>query len=104
MRPIKLAPRLPGAALVASALALSCLATPTAASAAPAPAPAPVQPTREESRLDGRVPQEILRRSGFGGAAGELAGALARARTPERAERAAADAGHRLWRRAVARA
>ncbi|MER5781549.1 pyroglutamyl peptidase, partial [Streptomyces mobaraensis] len=95
MRPTTLASRLPGAALVASALVLAPL-TGLAAPATAAPASVPPAQTREEGRLDGRVPQEILRRSGFDGTAGAFAGALARARTPGQAERAAADAGHRL--------
>lgn len=103
MRPTTLASRLPGAVLVASALVLAPLAG-LAAPAAAAPASVPPAQTQEEGRLDGRAPQEILRRSGFDGAAGAFAGALARARTPGQAERAAADAGHRLWRKAVARA
>ncbi|WP_171161819.1 pyroglutamyl peptidase [Streptomyces sp. I05A-00742] len=99
MRLTKLAPRLSGAVLTVSALVLAPLAGPAAA------APdGPVALTREEGRLGDRVPQEILRRGGFGGAGGEFAGALARTRTPGQAERVASEAGRRLWRQAVARA
>jgi pyrrolidone-carboxylate peptidase len=79
---------------------LTGLATPTAASAAEA-APSP---TVEERRLDGAVPQEILRRSGFDTVAPRLSRALDAARSYGEARRAVAHEGARLWRRALDRA
>ncbi|MFI2757648.1 pyroglutamyl peptidase [Streptomyces echinatus] len=69
----------------------------TTASAAPSP-------TAEERRLDGAVPQEILRRSGFDDAAPEFGRALERARSYAEARRVVAREGSALWRRAVDRA
>ncbi|MCF3106079.1 pyroglutamyl peptidase [Streptomyces roseoverticillatus] len=92
--------RLGGAALAAALLAAGA-SVPTAAAAAPAPRPAL---TVEEQRLDGPVPQEILRRGGFADAAPGFAAALGRTRTLPQAQRLATDEGQRLWRRAVDRA
>ncbi|WP_188278334.1 pyroglutamyl peptidase [Streptomyces sp. CBMA152] len=61
-------------------------------------------PTVEEQRLDGAVPQEILRRSGFDDAAPEFTRALADVRSYRQADRLVAREGARLWRRAVDRA
>ncbi|MFD7702977.1 pyroglutamyl peptidase [Streptomyces caelestis] len=61
-------------------------------------------PTVEERRLDGAVPQEILRRSGFADAAPDFARALERAHSYAQARRAVAREGTRLWHRAVDRA
>ncbi|MFI0979191.1 pyroglutamyl peptidase [Streptomyces sp. NPDC021093] len=61
-------------------------------------------PTVEEQRLDGDVPREILRRSGFDAVAPEFARALRRAGSYRAAERAVAEDGAKLWRRAVDRA
>jgi pyrrolidone-carboxylate peptidase len=80
---------------------LTGLTAPTAASAAGTAAPSP---TVEERRLDGSVPQEILRRSGFAAAAPDLARSLDRARSYAQARRAVVREGTRLWRRAVDRA
>ncbi|MFJ3302080.1 pyroglutamyl peptidase [Streptomyces sp. NPDC086549] len=71
----------------------------TTASAGTAPAP-----TVEELRLDGAVPQEILRRSGFDTVAPEFARALGSAHSYAQARRAVAHDGSALWRRAVDRA
>lgn len=79
---------------------LAGLAAPTTtASAAPAPAP-----TVEEQRLDGAVPREILRRSGFDTVAPDFARALDRARSYAQARRVVERQGSALWRRAVDRA
>ncbi|GHH93829.1 pyroglutamyl peptidase [Streptomyces capillispiralis] len=78
---------------------LTGLATPTTATAAE-----PTTPTVEERRLDGAVPQEILRRSGFDSVAPDFARALDRARSYAQARRAVAREGARLWRGAVDRA
>ncbi|UXY27345.1 pyroglutamyl peptidase [Streptomyces sp. HUAS TT20] len=76
------------------------LAAPTAtASAGTAPAP-----TVEEQRLDRAVPREILRRSGFGTVAPELAHALGSAHSYAQARRLVVREGSALWRRAVERA
>ncbi len=72
----------------------------TAPAAAPAPPPAP---TVEERRLDGEVPREILRRSGFAGIAPAFARGLARADSYREARRVVAREGSALWRRAVDR-
>ncbi|MET8950824.1 pyroglutamyl peptidase [Streptomyces sp. NPDC004533] len=74
--------------------------------AAPSTATADTAPTAtvEEQRLDGAVPQEILRRSGFDSAAPGLARALAQAHSYAQAERAVLRRGSLLWRRAVDRA
>ncbi|MBH1933343.1 pyroglutamyl peptidase [Streptomyces sp. AV19] len=85
------------AALLAALLTVPALADPARAAAE-----APL--TREESRLESAVPQEILRRGGFDGEGAGFAAALARARTPRQAERLTADTGRRLWRHAVDRA
>ncbi|MGW7412975.1 pyroglutamyl peptidase [Streptomyces sp. NPDC054863] len=97
-------------ALTLSALActtvLATLAVQTpahAGSALAAAAPASA-PTVEEQRLAGDVPQEILRRSGFDAVAPEFARALRRAGSYRAAERAVAEDGAKLWRRAVDRA
>ncbi|GHF43228.1 pyroglutamyl peptidase [Streptomyces morookaense] len=86
------------ALLACAPLALSALSVPAAAAQR-----APVPPTVEEQRLDGPVPQEILRRSGFDDVAPAFARALARTRTAAQADRLAAADGRRLWRRAVDR-
>lgn len=79
---------------------LTCLAAPTTATAAET-APSP---TVEERRLDGAVPQEILRRSGFAYVAPEFARTLDRAHSYAQARRAVVREGTELWRRAVGRA
>lgn len=87
------------------ALGVALLAvTPTHAAPAPALPPAPLPPTAEEQRLPGKVPQEILRSSGFDDVAPGFSRALERARGLSDAERLATDDGRRLWRRAVDRA
>ncbi|MGW7666562.1 pyroglutamyl peptidase [Streptomyces sp. NPDC054775] len=78
---------------------LAGLAVPQTATAGPAPTT-----TVEEQRLDGAVPQEILRRSGFASVAPEFARALARSRSYAQAERVVTRQGSRLWQRAVDRA
>ncbi|MGW1198297.1 pyroglutamyl peptidase [Streptomyces sp. NPDC002536] len=78
--------------------ALSTLSVPAAAAQR-----TPVPPTVEEQRLDGPVPQEILRRSGFDDVAPSFARALARTRSTAQAERLAVTDGRRLWRRATDR-
>ncbi|MDF3297360.1 pyroglutamyl peptidase [Streptomyces tropicalis] len=78
---------------------LAGLTTPAAAATA-GPAPAP---TAEELRLDGAVPQEILRRSGFDTVAAGFTGELARVRSYAQARRVVAADGSGLWRRAVDR-
>jgi pyrrolidone-carboxylate peptidase len=60
--------------------------------------------TVEEQRLDGAVPQEILRRSGFDSVTAEFMRTLAKAHSYAQAERVVVREGHRLWRRAVDRA
>ncbi|MEU8545642.1 pyroglutamyl peptidase [Streptomyces roseoverticillatus] len=92
--------RLGGTTLVAVLLAAGA-SVPTAAAAAPAPRPSL---TAEEQRLDGPVPQEILRRGGFADAAPGFAAALGRTRTLPQAQRLATAEGQWLWRRAVDRA
>ncbi len=72
----------------------------TAAAAPPATTPAP---TVEERRLDGEVPQEILRRSGFAGVAPAFARGLGRADSYREARRLVTREGSALWRRAVDR-
>ncbi|MFI2423085.1 pyroglutamyl peptidase [Streptomyces sp. NPDC018955] len=72
---------------------------PTATAAGTAAAP-----TVEERRLDGAVPQEILRRSGFADVAPDFVHALDHAHSYAQARRAVAREGTRLWRRAVDRA
>ncbi|MDN0194461.1 pyroglutamyl peptidase [Streptomyces sp. S.PNR 29] len=83
-----------GIALMAG---LAAPATATAAEAAPSP-------TVEEQRLDGAVPQEILRRSGFDTVAAEFARELGRAGSWSEARRIVVREGSALWRRAVERA
>ncbi|GGQ62522.1 pyroglutamyl peptidase [Streptomyces pilosus] len=80
---------------------LTGLTSPTTTATA---AEAPPGPTVEELRLDGAVPQEILRRSGFDTVAADFARALDRAHSYERARRTVSRAGAELWRRAVDRA
>ncbi|WP_167538298.1 pyroglutamyl peptidase [Streptomyces albofaciens] len=93
-----------GAALLTAApLALTA---PSATAASPATATArqtAAAPTVEEQRLSQRVPQEILRRSGFAGVAGTFAGGLARVDSYGAAKRYVTEAGRGLWRRAVDR-
>ncbi|MFI2911686.1 pyroglutamyl peptidase [Streptomyces sp. PDY-4] len=80
---------------------LTGLAAPTTTATAADTATAP---TVEELRLDGAVPREILRRSGFDDAAPEFALALDRAHSWSQARRAVVREGTGLWRRAVDRA
>ncbi|MFF4216457.1 pyroglutamyl peptidase [Streptomyces nondiastaticus] len=91
--------RLGGTVLAAALLAAG--ATVPATAAAPAPRPSL---TVEEQRLDGPVPQEILRRGGFAGTAPGFAAALGGTRTLPQAQRLATAEGRRLWQRAVDRA
>ncbi|CQR64264.1 hypothetical protein [Streptomyces leeuwenhoekii] len=79
------------------------LTAPVPASAASPGAAAP-SPTVEERRLDRAVPQEILRRSGFGRPAAAFARSLDRARSYAEARRTVLREGSALWRRAVDRA
>ncbi|MGW4561349.1 pyroglutamyl peptidase [Streptomyces sp. NPDC004561] len=83
---------------------LAGLSAPGATPTAGAAAPAVPSPTVEEQRLDGAVPQEILRRSGFDAAAAEFGRDLARAGSYARARRVVVREGSALWRRAVERA
>ncbi|MFJ4875489.1 pyroglutamyl peptidase [Streptomyces sp. NPDC088745] len=106
------------ALLTASVLALSACAGSSGTAAPPvtvaspavasAPATAPVltadSPTAEERRLDGKVPQELLRRSGFHAVAPDFARELGGSEGYESAERAVVRHGTALWRRAVDRA
>ncbi|MGC9497172.1 pyroglutamyl peptidase [Streptomyces sp. WG7] len=84
-------------------LAVPATATAAHPAAAPAPGTAPA-PTVEERRLDGDVPQEILRRSGFDAVAPGFARGLGRADSYREARRVVAREGSALWRRAVDRA
>ncbi|MFD0314782.1 pyroglutamyl peptidase [Streptomyces flavalbus] len=86
------------------ALGLALLATLSAPTSAPAVAAPAAAPTVEEQRLDGPVPREILRRSGFDAVAPRLAGALDSARSYAQARRTVVHQGSALWRRAVGRA
>ncbi|MDH6627147.1 pyrrolidone-carboxylate peptidase [Streptomyces sp. LBL] len=61
-------------------------------------------PTVEERRLDGAVPQEILRRSGFDALTAEFARELGSAGSYAEARRLVLREGSALWRRAVERA
>jgi pyrrolidone-carboxylate peptidase len=61
-------------------------------------------PTTEEQRLDGAVPQDILRRSGFDTVAPRFARKLAAAASYAEARALIAREGSGLWRRAVDRA
>lgn len=92
------------------------LLAPGAATAAPLPEPGTATgaattraasapgPTAEERRLDGAVPREILRRSGFDGVAPRFERALRAARSYGEARGVAVREGARLWRLAVDRA
>lgn len=79
------------------------LVAPATATAAPPAAVTAPAPTVEERRLDGEVPQEILRRSGFAGVAPAFARGLGRADSYREARRLVAREGSALWRRAVDR-
>ncbi|MEU0332961.1 pyroglutamyl peptidase [Streptomyces sp. NPDC006193] len=80
---------------------LTGVSVPTAAASA---APAAGSPTVEERRLDGAVPQEILRRSGFDAVASGFRRDLGRAQSCAQARRIVGREGSALWRRAVERA
>ncbi|WP_279329368.1 pyroglutamyl peptidase [Streptomyces sp. OS603R] len=83
---------------------LTALSSPaTATAAGPADPGSAAPPTVEELRLDGAVPQEILRRSGFDSVAPAFARALERTRSYAEARRVVEREGSALWRRAVAR-
>ncbi|MFE6635876.1 pyroglutamyl peptidase [Streptomyces tendae] len=97
MRPIRVRIGVLGLALVAG------LAAPTAATAAPEAGGAAPAPTVEERRLDGEVPREILRRSGFAAVAPAFARGLGRADSYREARRVVEREGAALWRRAVDR-
>ncbi|MDG9690877.1 pyroglutamyl peptidase [Streptomyces sp. DH17] len=84
------------------ALVAGLVAPATATAAPPAAVTAPA-PTVEERRLDGEVPQEILRRSGFAGVAPAFARGLGRADSYREARRLVTREGSALWRRAVDR-
>ncbi|WP_206739343.1 pyroglutamyl peptidase [Streptomyces sp. L2] len=88
-------------AVLGLALLAGMTAPTTTASAAEA---APLSPTVEEQRLDGAVPQEILRRSGFDAVLPEFTRALEQARSYAQARRVVVREGTSLWRRAVDRA
>ncbi|GGZ74187.1 hypothetical protein GCM10010389_09800 [Streptomyces echinoruber] len=60
-------------------------------------------PTAEERRLDGPVPREILRRSGFDAMAAQCARELERVRSYARARRVVERRGAALWRRSCSR-
>ena len=79
------------------------LAAPVSATAAPVTASTAPSPTTEERRLDGDVPQEILRRSGFASVAPVFARGLDRADSYREARRLVVREGSALWRRAVDR-
>ncbi|WP_328657247.1 pyroglutamyl peptidase [Streptomyces sp. NBC_00334] len=96
MTPIRVRIGVLGLALVAG------LAAPTTATAAPGAGTAGA-PTVEERRLDGGVPREILRRSGFAAVAPAFARGLGRADSYREARRVVAHEGAALWRRAVDR-
>jgi pyrrolidone-carboxylate peptidase len=76
---------------------LSAPATTAAAETAPSP-------TVEERRLDGAVPREILRRSGFDALTARFARSLGSADSYAEARRTVVREGSALWRRAVERA
>ncbi|EGX57384.1 secreted protein [Streptomyces zinciresistens K42] len=80
---------------------LGGLTAPASGSAAAASAPAP---TAEERRLDGAVPREILRRSGFDAPVAGFARGLAASHSYAQARRTVEREGAALWRRAVDRA
>ncbi|MFC7813785.1 pyroglutamyl peptidase [Streptomyces sp. NPDC057367] len=86
------------------ALVAGLLAPATATAAPPATTATAPAPTVEERRLDGEVPREILRRSGFAGTAPAFARGLGRADSYREARRLVAREGSALWRRAVDRA
>ncbi|MDX3849693.1 pyroglutamyl peptidase [Streptomyces sp. AK02-01A] len=101
MSRIRVRPDLLGVVLLTSA-ALTLAVPPPSAAAQQAPASASF--TVEEQRLDGAVPREILRRSGFDEVAPDFVRALRGADSYAEAERAVARQGTRLWQRAVDRA
>ncbi|MFC7893201.1 pyroglutamyl peptidase [Streptomyces sp. NPDC057381] len=86
------------------ALVAGLVAPATATAAPPATTATAPAPTVEERRLDGEVPQEILRRSGFAGTAPAFARGLGRTDSYQEARRLVAREGSALWRRAVDRA
>ncbi|MFG2677648.1 pyroglutamyl peptidase [Streptomyces sp. NPDC048392] len=100
MTPIRVRIGVLGLALVAGLTAPTTAATATAAP----PAGTAPSPTVEERRLDGDVPRQILRRSGFAAAAPAFARGLGRADSYRRARAVVAREGTALWRRAVDRA
>lgn len=92
-------------ALVIASMTFGAVLAPVQAQAQPhAPATTGAPPTVEEQRLDGAVPQEILRRSGFDDATPRFTRALADVRSYRQADRLVEREGARLWRRAVDRA
>ncbi|MFC8081811.1 pyroglutamyl peptidase [Streptomyces sp. NPDC057340] len=97
MRPIRVRIGVLGLALAAG------LAAPTTATAAPEAGSAAPAPTVEERRLDGEVPREILRRSGFAAVVPAFARGLGRADSYREARAVVAREGAALWRRAVDR-
>ncbi|MFG3245544.1 pyroglutamyl peptidase [Streptomyces sp. NPDC048187] len=97
MTPIRVRIGVLGLALVAG------LAAPATATAAPPAGGAVPAPTVEERRLDGEVPREILRRSGFAEVAPAFTRKLGRADSYREARRVVAHEGAALWRRAVDR-
>ncbi|KOX29913.1 pyroglutamyl peptidase [Streptomyces ardesiacus] len=97
MTPLRVRIGVLGLALVAG------LAAPTAATAAPPAGGTATAPTVEERRLDGPVPREILRRSGFDAVAPAFARELGRAGSYREARAVVAHEGAALWRRAVDR-
>ncbi|CAM5337567.1 pyroglutamyl peptidase [Streptomyces violaceorubidus] len=101
MRPIRVRIGVLGLALVAGLA--TPLAAPTTATAAPRAGSAAPAPTVEERRLDGDVPREILRRSGFASVAPAFARGLARADSYRQTRAVVAREGAALWRRAVDR-
>ncbi|MFH8236395.1 pyroglutamyl peptidase [Streptomyces sp. NPDC018321] len=86
------------------ALVAGLVAPATATAAPPATTATAPAPTVEERRLDGEVPREILRRSGFAGVAPAFARGLGRADSYQEVRRLVAREGSALWRRAVDRA
>ncbi|MCM1941827.1 pyroglutamyl peptidase [Streptomyces sp. G3] len=102
MAPIRVRIGVLGLALVAGLA--TPLAAPTTATAAPPAGGTAPAPTVEERRLDGEVPREILRRSGFAAVAPAFAHRLGRAGSYREARAVVAREGSALWRRAVDRA